>query len=324
MTGLVSVVIPAFNASWSIQRTLASVAAQTWRDLEVLVVDDGSTDATAEIVGAFVARDPRFRLVRQTNHGASAARNRGLALARGDYVAPLDADDLWNPRCIEALVRALEAEGDGAVFAFARSIWIDERDRIIARPHGAMPSAIDFRELLLRNPVGNGSASLFRRAALVAAGGWDEAFSRDRRCCEDFELLLRVAWRGRIVAVDEPLVFYRVTERGKSQALERSADAFLAILERQRQHGPRLPPWDYWRARSLTMLWLLQRAVRAGRPRLAARLAAWAYLRNPLWMLEGRAWSVAGRVLAWPLKHALRRLVPVPAPRARPLKPVRA
>jgi glycosyltransferase involved in cell wall biosynthesis len=308
MRGLVSVVVPACNSAWSIRRTLNSVAAQTWRDFEAIVVDDGSTDATAEVVAGFAARDRRFRLIRQPNRGASAARNRGLQVAAGEFLAPLDSDDLWSPDFLERTVCALVAAGEDTAFAFARSVWIDERDRVLARPSGRLPERIDYRELLLRNPVGNGSAALFRRRAVLEAGGWDEAFARARRCAEDFELLLRVAARGRIVAVDEPLVFYRVCSRGKSQALERAADAFLAILERSRRDGPRLPVWDYWRARSLAMLWLTPRAVRAGRYELAARLAACAYLQNPLWVLEGRAWSVAGQVAAWPLKRLVRKL----------------
>jgi glycosyltransferase involved in cell wall biosynthesis len=306
MTALVSVVVPAFNAAWSIERTLASVSSQTWADLEILVIDDGSTDATAEIVAACTVRDPRIRLVRQTNQGASAARNLGVRLARGEFVAPVDADDLWNPEFVERVAGALIAAGEDTAFAFARSVWIDEADRVVALPEGRLPDVVDYREILMRNPVGNGSACLFRRQAVLDAGGWDEVFARERRCAEDFEMILRVAARGGVVGVDAPLVFYRVSRHGKSNAVERAADAFLAILERRRRDGPQLWPWEYWQARSLAMLWLMQKAMSHRRFGLVARLGVCAYLQNPLWVAEPRAWRTAARALAWPVKQMAR------------------
>ena len=100
MTGAgpsVSVIIPAYNAADTLAETLASVVAQTWPNVEVLVVDDGSTDATADIVEMIAEQHHQVRLIRQTNAGVAAARNAGLREARGDLVAPLDADDLWHP-----------------------------------------------------------------------------------------------------------------------------------------------------------------------------------------------------------------------------------
>lgn len=102
----VSVVIPLYNKGPYIARALTSVLAQTVRDFEVIVVDDGSTDGGAEVVGGF--GDPRVRLIRQENHGVSAARNRGIEAARGEMVAFLDADDEWTPRHLEALLRLRE------------------------------------------------------------------------------------------------------------------------------------------------------------------------------------------------------------------------
>ena len=122
---LVSVVVPAYNAAWSLDETLASVCAQTYRDIEVLVVDDGSTDATADVAAAWSQRDCRVRLIRKPNGGVASARNRGLREARGVYVAPIDADDLWAPDNVERQVAALEAAGPGACMAFAHTIFID-------------------------------------------------------------------------------------------------------------------------------------------------------------------------------------------------------
>ena len=103
-TELVSVIIPAFNAAEHIRQTLNSVLAQTYQAIEVIVVDDGSADATGAIVEEFVKKDARFQLVRQSNAGVGAARNTAIRKARGKYIAPLDADDFWFPEKLEKQV----------------------------------------------------------------------------------------------------------------------------------------------------------------------------------------------------------------------------
>ena len=280
---LVSVIVPAYNARAFVGRTLASLRAQTFTDFEVIVVDDGSTDGTAAVVAEAAAADPRIRLIRQANGGVANARNRALAEARGAYVANLDADDLWRPQFLERTLAALETAGEEAVFAFARTLWIDEHDRLLPQADMRLARRIDYRELLTRNPVGNGSAVLMRAEAVREAGGYDADLVRDFGQTEDWQLLLKLSWRGRVVAVDEPLVLYRIVPQSASHALERSARGALEVIRRCRAEGPRLRRLDYWTARSLTLLWLGRRAARMGRWGLALRLAARAYLGNPLW-----------------------------------------
>src|SRR5688500_10000211 len=121
---LVTVIVPAFNAEAWIGETLQSVAAQSWPALEILIVDDGSTDGTAAIAEAFCAGEPRARLIRQPNGGVAAARNRGLAEAKGEWIAPIDADDIWHPARVEKMVKAALAapERPGFVYAWCRTI----------------------------------------------------------------------------------------------------------------------------------------------------------------------------------------------------------
>jgi glycosyltransferase involved in cell wall biosynthesis len=279
----VSVIIPAYNAEAFVGRTLASVRAQTFTDFEAIVVDDGSRDRTAEIVAEVVKADPRFRLIRQANGGVAAARNRALAEARGRYVANIDSDDLWRPQFLERTLAALQTAGPAAVFAFARTHWIDEHDRLLPQTDMRLAPVVDYRQLLTRNPVGNGSAMLMRASAVRAVGGYDAGLVRDFGQTEDWQLLLQLSWRGVVAAVDEPLVLYRIVPQSSSHALERSARAALEVIRRCESHGPRLPRHDYWTARSLTLLWLARRAVRMRRPRLALQLAGAAYWCNPLW-----------------------------------------
>src|SRR5262245_35299311 len=108
---LVSVIVPSYNASRYIRETLESVLGQTYSSFEVIVVDDGSTDETAAIVGDHSRRDSRIRLVSQSNAGVGAARNRGIAEASGEFIAPLDADDIWYPDKLQKQVASLQRHG---------------------------------------------------------------------------------------------------------------------------------------------------------------------------------------------------------------------
>lgn len=313
----VSVIIPAYNAHAFVGRTLASLRAQTFTDFEAIVVDDGSKDATAEIVQAIVEADPRFRLIRQANAGVAAARNRALADARGRYVANLDSDDLWRPQFLERTVAALEAAGEGAVFAFARSLWIDEHDRLLTQSNLRLPPVVDYRELLTRNPVGNGSAMLMRTGAVRAVGGYDPDLVRDFGQTEDWQLLLQLSWRGAVVALDEPLVLYRIVPQSSSHALERSARAALEVIRRCELDGPPLGKSHFWTARSLTLLWLARRALRMKRTRLALAFAARAYFLNPLWFTLRELREPVLNLLLSPIR--LLRRAPSPAPAEAPV-----
>jgi glycosyltransferase involved in cell wall biosynthesis len=161
---LVSVIIPVFNAVRTIEATLASALRQTYPSLEVIVVDDGSSDGTAAIVEAKSLTDPRIRLIRQRNAGVAAARNYGLAMAAGDLIAPLDADDLWHRDKIARQVRRFDQAGGhtGVVYCWSTDIGMD--DRIVAhrldldRFEGNVLPA-----LILGNFLGNASVPLIRR-----------------------------------------------------------------------------------------------------------------------------------------------------------------
>src|ERR1700704_1460091 len=110
---LVSIVLPVRDGELFIGDTLASALGQTYQNLEVIVVDDGSRDGTQSVVEAWIARDSRVRMMVQTNRGVADARNRAIAAARGEFIAPLDADDLWDPTKIERQTQRMIGAGDG-------------------------------------------------------------------------------------------------------------------------------------------------------------------------------------------------------------------
>jgi glycosyltransferase involved in cell wall biosynthesis len=296
---LVSVIIPAFNAEASLEATLSSVASQTWRKLEIVIVDDGSTDRTAEIAAAFCARDPRGVLLHKANGGVASARNHGLAHASGEWVAPVDADDLWHPTKIARQVAAALAapERPGLVYCWFRTIDAEGRVTGSGEAHAVDGPAL--RRLAYRNFVGNGSGPLIVREAAIAAGGYDEGLQRDgAQGCEDALIQLRLARTHALACVPEYLVGYRNTPGAMSGNQERMFRSWGLALGRFREEGGGVPErvlgWNMGR-RCLTLA--ESRAIRrdwAGTAGMLARAA---------WLDPGRT----GRVLAYRTARFLRR-----------------
>ncbi len=207
---LVTVVVPAFNAERTIGETLSSVRAQTYRNLEIIVVDDGSSDATASIVEANASEDERVRLIRQDNSGVAAARNCGIRAAQGGFVAPVDADDLWRPTKIEKQMAEIFAGGPRCGLVYTWQARIDATGRILdQRPGPAYEGDVTPR-LLYGNFLGSGSLALIRKEALDEVGGYDSALlAQQAQGCEDWKLYLEIASRYRFGVVKEHLTGYR-------------------------------------------------------------------------------------------------------------------
>jgi glycosyltransferase involved in cell wall biosynthesis len=127
---LVTVVIPAYNAEATIDETLQSVRAQTYPSLEIVVVDDGSTDSTAQIVERHAVADARVLLIRQPNQGVAAARNAAIAAGRGQFIAPIDADDVWHPSKIEKQLAAMRDGGSKVGLVYTWSALLDQQSRV--------------------------------------------------------------------------------------------------------------------------------------------------------------------------------------------------
>ena len=207
---LVSVVVPAWNAERTLGETLRSVAEQTYRNLEILIVDDGSTDTSAIVATEFCEREPRARLIRRENGGVASARNSAIAEAKGEWIAPIDADDLWHSTKIEKQIAvALSApEKPGFVYCWHR--LIDSESQVTGSgPHWSL-SGQAFAQLAYVNVVENGSALLLSRDAVLEVGGYDSSLrARHAQGCEDVMVQLQVARRHPIAVVPEYLVGHR-------------------------------------------------------------------------------------------------------------------
>ena len=234
-----SVVIPAFNAAGNIRQTLNSVVAQTYQEIEVIVVDDGSSDATGAIVEEFVARDARFQLLQQSNAGVGAARNTGIRKARGDYIAPLDADDLWFPEKLEKQVKCLEQCSNKTGLVYCWSTSTDERDeRGLALDCSHTVEGCLRQALILRNVVGNGSVPLFRAVVLEKVGLYlTRAEQRGAQGCEDWDLYLRVAEHFDVRVVPEYLMAYRQVSSSMSANVDTMAISFAVVMSRARERN---------------------------------------------------------------------------------------
>lgn len=227
---LVSVVIPAYNAEATIDDTLRSVRSQTHRHLEIIVVDDGSSDRTASIVNAHRAVDSRVTLISQENAGVAAARNTGWQSTRSALIAFVDADDLWAPSKIERQLEVIHGGGVQVGLVYTWWAMIDEHNRIRCKVKGRNIAGDVLDQTLMGNFVGHASSPLIRRQALVEAGGFDTGL-RDAGIhgCEDMLIYHRIARRFHFGLVPDHLTGYRVASVRMSSDRPRMLRSFQMV-----------------------------------------------------------------------------------------------
>ena len=214
-SGLVSVIIPAYNRAHYLPQTIKSALEQDYTPVEVLVIDDGSTDDTGQVVADLqkVYGKERIRYHYKANGGCASAQNAGLALARGDYIGILGSDDLYLPGNISTLVEAIRESGRD--FAFGGWIVEVNGERSgLTRPVGASNPDQMVIEHFSSNPNFSLCAALFRRECALAVGGFDEALLLNED--SDFvQRLLAAGFKG--MYVDQPMCVWRVHPGGKSR-----------------------------------------------------------------------------------------------------------
>ena len=288
---LVSVIVPAFNAATTIDETLRSARGQTHSNLEIIVVDDASSDATVEIVEKHVRADARVRLARHpANRGLSATRNSAIDLSTGAFIAPLDADDLWRA---DKLSRQLDAFADPRVgVVYSWYAIIDGASQIVFLDSRSEADGDVVAALCERNFVGNGSTPLMTRAAVLQAGCYDERL----RGCEDYKLLFRIAERHRFALVRDFLVGYR----DRPDSLSGNFDLMLeahAICEAEFACGHPERVAALRRNRTRLMRFMASRCYRRGEWRKAAGLIGRMAREDPLGAVANTA-EIAGKRFA--------------------------
>lgn len=232
----VSVVIPTFNRAQIIAESLQSVINQTYKDIEAIVVDDGSTDNTREVVGSF--KDPRISYKYQENRGVSAARNAGIKVSSGEYIAFLDSDDIWLSPNLELKVKLLDSRPDIAIacsdaYMFDARVgvtlgrrWHDKPFHYWVNPQRAAKNPL--KELLYRGCFITPQAAVVRRRAFEEVGYFDESL----RTHEDWDMFVRIVRRFPIGTIDIPLVRIRIHDVSLSDNWDRMYLGAVAVLNK--------------------------------------------------------------------------------------------
>lgn len=238
----VTVIIPAYNVCSYIKETLVSLEQQSLKAFEAIVVDDGSTDGTAEVVQSFCQRDSRFRLLTKPNGGLSSARNFGIRYAQTAYIAMLDGDDLYEPEKLKNHVEWLEQNPSISIVYSASKTIRDDGRLTLVRLSGKPILPDPLLALLCKNFIGHGSNAVFRRSLVDEIGGFDETL----RSSEDLDFWLRVAatGKGRFQREARALSRYRVRPSGLSFNVAQMQRSHEQVLQAAYQRSPeRIEPY---------------------------------------------------------------------------------
>lgn len=282
-----SVIIPTWNRRELVARAIDSVLDQTREVEEIIVVDDGSTDGTGEVLAQRYGE--RITVLVQANAGVSAARNRGLAMARGRYLALLDSDDVWLPEKIARQVAFLESNpGIGLVLCDVVRVGVDGATIDVFERRVQIPEDGPALRWVLRDPALAPLSALMRREVHEDVGGFDESL----RTAEDLDFHLRVAARWGIGVVPEPLARALRGHDGLS-ALASTEDDYIAVIERAAEAAKGAVPEDA-RRQALATAYVKN-----------AESSVWRQRYGEAWALARKAWALGPEA---PLRRRLLRL----------------
>lgn len=283
---LVSAIVPAYNADAFVEDTLRSLLTQTYENVEIIVVDDGSTDRTAERVESLARKHPQIRLVQQSNMGVAAARNRGIAESHGEFIAPVDADDIWFPEAMTKLVNCFFSSDSHTGVVYAWSVIIDENGLLDGRFRCSKIEGNVLGTLICHNFLGNASSTMIRRACFDKVGAYDEGFrANNAQGCEDWDLYLRIAQQYSFRVVPAFLFGYRKPQNAMTSDFRLMAESHRRVLELVRQRHPSLPAALYLFSTSSFYLHLAQECYYRGKFSDTFRWLRNALLRAPLFTL---------------------------------------
>jgi len=227
----VSVIIPAYNAEKTILDTIKSVENQSFSNFEIIVINDGSTDKTLELISDL--GDPRIKIFSYANGGLSTARNRGISRAKGEFIAFLDADDLWTSDKLELQMQAL-CENPEAAVAYSWTLVMDEDGQHLSSGVSASFEGDVYQHLLVGNFVASGSNVMLHRRVIEMVGDFDP----ELKSSEDWDYWLRAAPHFSFVVVPKSQVLYRQSSRAMSANIQWMEEFMLIVHERAFQIVP--------------------------------------------------------------------------------------
>ena len=228
----ISVIIPAYNAMCYLPDTLDNLLKQTYNDFEVIIVNDGSSDSIEQWFSQF--KDQRIKLISQENQGAGIARNTGIINARSEYIAFLDADDIWEPTKLEKQVRILEDNPEvGLVYTWVE--YVNEIGQSTGRVLKHTAEGNVWEKLIESNPIECGSVAMVRRSCFDDVGIFDVNVGS---FVEDWELWLRIASRFPFKVVKEVLVYYRQHSNSASKNWQAMEKGYNIVIEKAFDSAP--------------------------------------------------------------------------------------
>lgn len=231
----ISVNIACYNSEKYIARTIESVLAQTYRDFEIVIIDDGSTDGTGAIVRSF--RDGRIRYFYKDNEGLSRTRNRGIEESLGEYIAFIDHDDVWVPEKLEKQIALFE--GDPVLALVYSNFYrlFDDGSKVLAHAK-EQPAGYAFERFLYNYPVGLLTAMIRKRSFSEIGPAFDERL----KIAEDFDVFMRILFRNKAAYIHEPLALYRMHENRATMVFkDRYVDEYEYVVEKLKKLDPSFP-----------------------------------------------------------------------------------
>jgi glycosyltransferase involved in cell wall biosynthesis len=256
---LVSVIMPTYNRKGIVSRAIQSVLDQSYTKIELHVIDDGSTDGTAESLEEF-KNDPRFNYYYQNNRGQSAARNLGISKSNGEIIAFLDSDNYWKTDKLEYQLRFWDTNS-GFEIIYSEGIGIDERGQETPKNNRQRHSGNILRKLLSSNFVTNNTALVLKKC-FVEMGGFDESL----RISEDYDLWLRFATRYRFLYYPRDVAFYRVEgdDRLSAQEAKCIAANFVILANLFEKYPKAVSAWKQRKAFGALYKWKIEEAWNRG------------------------------------------------------------
>ncbi len=277
-TPMISVVMPIYNVEAYVGAAVQSVLDQTFKHFELICVDDGGSDRSIDIVREF--DDPRIRIVHQANRGLAGARNSGIAHARGEFVALLDSDDIWDRDKLMLHFIHLRANPHVGV-SYAGSRLIDAKGEALSVTMQPKIGEVTARDIICRNPVGNGSAAVLRKSELDKAAFMHPStvgrkcwFDEEFRQSEDIEMWIRLAVKHDVTfsGIEGLLTDYRILAGALSANVVKQYLSWTKMLRKLRGYAPEFVKAHGDTARAYQLRYLARRAVQLGNADLAKDL----------------------------------------------------
>ena len=254
---LVSAVVPAYNAEHHLEQTLHALVTQSYANLEIIVVDDGSEDKTLQITKTMAHRYPQLRVIQQPNRGSRLCTQSWHKEARGEFIAPIDADDIWFPDAVLKLANCLLNSDARTGVAYGWSVTLDEDGLLDGGLRCSKIAGDVLGTLICHNFLGNASATLIRRECFEKVGGYDPQFrTESTQGCEDWDVYLRIAQYYQFTVVPEFLFGYRRLRSGMSSNAHAMAKSHRYLLEKVKLRHPNTPQAFHQLSKSSYYLYL--------------------------------------------------------------------